>query len=128
MPTQHGDIHWSELLTRDTGKARAYFAEIAGWQVNEVPMAPDQPPYLLCEAHGRPVAGIMDMNRPEFEGMPPNWTTFIHIDDVDQACARTIEMGGHVLREPFDVAQAGRIAIISDPTGGVVGLITPNEE
>ncbi|MEL6479066.1 MAG: VOC family protein [Pseudomonadota bacterium] len=126
MATQHGDVHWSELLTRDTGAARRYFTDLCGWRIQDVPMAEDRPPYLLCEAHGRPVAGIMDMNAPEFEGMEPCWTTFLHVEDVDAACARTIELGGHVLREPFGVEMAGRIAIVTDPTGAVVGLITPN--
>lgn len=128
MATKHGDIHWSELLTRDTAKARAYFEEIAGWSIEEAPMGEGEPPYLICSANGEMVAGIMDMNGPEFEGFPSNWTTYIHTDDVDAACAKTTEMGGQVMREPFDVPMAGRIAIVSDPAGGVVGLITPNDD
>ncbi|MEM7668728.1 MAG: VOC family protein [Pseudomonadota bacterium] len=127
MSTRHGDIHWSELMTRDTAKARAYFEQTAGWTIEEMPMGDAEPPYLVCSANGQPVAGIMDMNAPEFDGIPPNWTTFIHVDDVDLACAQTTEAGGQVMRAPFDVPVAGRIAIVADPTGAVVALITPND-
>ncbi|MEM6932621.1 MAG: VOC family protein [Pseudomonadota bacterium] len=128
MSTKHGEIHWSELMTRDTAAAKAYFEKIAGWTVDEMPMGDEEPPYLVCSANGAPVAGIMDMNAPEFDGMQPNWTTFIHVDDVDKACAQTEADGGTIVRPPFDVAMAGRIAVVADPTGGIVALITPNPE
>ncbi|MEM8791226.1 MAG: VOC family protein [Pseudomonadota bacterium] len=127
MTTKHGDIHWSELVTRDTAGARAYFESIAGWSVEEVPMGDGQRPYLVCSANGHPVAGIMEMGGPDLEGMAPAWITYIHVDDVDAACAKTSELGGKVISEPFDVPMAGRIATVVDPTGAMVGLITPNQ-
>ncbi|MEM1277335.1 MAG: VOC family protein [Pseudomonadota bacterium] len=126
MATQQGDIHWSELMTRDPAGARAYFEEIVGWSVEEVPMGDGEPPYMVCSANGKPVAGIMDINAPDFDGISPHWDTYIHVDDVDAACAKTLEIGGQVIRQPFDVEMAGRIAIVADPTGSVVGLISPN--
>lgn len=67
------------------------------------------------------------MNVPDFDGLDPGWTIFLHVEDVDAACAQTIEHGGHVLREPVLVDRTGRIAIVTDPTCTVLGLITPNE-
>ena len=123
--TQHGDIAWSELLTPDPAAARAFFEDIAGWTVDEMDQGEGMPPYLVCSANGRPVAGIMDLNAPDLGGAPPGWSTYLHIDDVDAACAKTTALGGTVIRAPFDVPNAGRIAMIADPTGTVVGLMTP---
>ncbi len=46
--------------------------------------------------------------------------------DVDAACAKVRDGGGAVYAEPFDVPQVGRIAIIADPTGGAIGVYTPD--
>ncbi|WP_299791502.1 hypothetical protein [uncultured Marivita sp.] len=51
--------------------------------------------------------------------------------DVDAEVAKTEQMGGEIMRDPFDVPGIGRIAIVKDPAGAMVGLITeaaPSEE
>lgn len=126
--TQPGEIHWTELMTRDPVAAQRYFAAIVGWTTKSVSMGEDLPPYFICELQGRPVAGILDISGDENEDLDAGWTTFVHVEDVDRACARTIEMGGHVLRKPVDIAIAGRIAVVTDPTGPVIGLITPLDD
>ncbi|MGI9384778.1 MAG: hypothetical protein ACR2PO_16625 [Methyloligellaceae bacterium] len=36
------------------------------------------------------------------------------------------ELGGEVLRQPFDVPGVGHIAIIKDPQGAALGIGTPD--
>lgn len=120
----HGKIWWSELLTRDTKAARDYYAKIAGWTFETMPMGERE--YLVAHRAGAPVAGIMDMNGlPGMDEVPPHWFTYIAVEDVDAAVRQTRDQGGEVRSEPFDVAGIGRIAIVADPSGAVVGLITP---
>ena len=126
MSDQHGAIHWSELATSDVHGAKSFFQTVAGWEIAEMPM-PDGT-YYVCSASGRPVAGIMSLDMIEGDGMPPCWTTYIAVDDVDKAVGQTEAGGGTVMRAPFDVPNVGRIAIIADPAGAVVGLITPASE
>ena len=56
---------------------------------------------------------------------PHGWMAYIGVDDVDASAKKAKDLGGTVVREPFDVAGVGRICIISDPDGGVVGMMTP---
>jgi hypothetical protein len=35
------------------------------------------------------------------------------------------EAGGSVMRDPFDVPEVGRIAIVADPGGAAQGWMTP---
>ena len=42
---------------------------------------------------------------------------------MDAAVAKVAGAGGKVLQEPFDVEGVGRIAIVADPDGAVVGLM-----
>jgi hypothetical protein len=47
------------------------------------------------------------------------------VDDVDASCAKVQELGGRVLKPAFEVPGVGRIAIVRDPTGAALGIITP---
>jgi uncharacterized protein len=69
------------------------------------------------------VAGIV-AQQPEQRaaGIPPAWTSYVAVDDADATAARAAELGGTVHAPPFDVGDAGRMAILADPTGAVFAL------
>jgi predicted enzyme related to lactoylglutathione lyase len=124
--SEHGTIHWSELITGDVEAAKSFFEKVAGWQINEMSMPNGT--YNVCMAGEKPVAGIMSgemMGQPDH---PPAWMTYIAVTDVDAACSTAGKAGGEILKTPFDVPGVGRIAMIKDPAGAVVGLITPAQQ
>lgn len=124
MSERHGMIWWSELMTRDTAAARAYYEAVAGWAFETTPMEGGD--YHVASAGGRQVAGIMDMTgMPGMDGLPPHWFTYLAVDDVDKAVDQTRAAGGTIMRPPFEVPGVGRIAIVSDPTGAALGIMTP---
>jgi predicted enzyme related to lactoylglutathione lyase len=49
--------------------------------------------------------------------VPPHWEPYIAVENADAAAARAIQFGGTLLMPPFDVFDAGRMAVIKDPTG-----------
>ena len=122
--SKHGTVHWSELMTHDLEAAKAYYTDVCGWQINEMPM-PDGSTYYLGMKGETPMAGMMQMSGPQFEGVPSHWMTYLAVDDVDAAVRQTKDAGGEVLQDSFDVASVGRIAILKDPTGAAIGLMTP---
>jgi len=67
--SKHGTVHWSELMTTDLDAAKKYYIDICGWQINEMPM-PGGFTYYLGMKGETPMAGMMQMNGPEFEGVP----------------------------------------------------------
>ena len=73
------------------------------------------------------LGGIMGMAPGLPPGVPPHWTSYLAVDDVDAGVASLRKLGGHVIREPWDVPGVGRIAIVTDPQGAVLGLITPSQ-
>lgn len=125
MASTHGTVHWSELMTRDAKAARDFYAELCGWTFETFPTPEGAPPYSVAMSGGQPVGGILQMEGPDFEGNPPMWMTYIHVDDVDGACKTAESSGGKVLKPCFDIPMVGRIAMIQDASGGAVGLITP---
>ena len=69
-------------------------------------------------------AGMMDMTGVTPPGVPPHWFDYIEVDDVDHRVSLVTENGGKVLRPAFNIANVGRIAIITDATGAALGLMT----
>ena len=124
--SKHGTVHWSELMTHDLEAAKAYYISVCGWQINGIPM-PDGSTYYLGMKGETPMAGMMQMNGPQYEGIPAHWMTYLAVDDVDAAVQQTRDAGGEVLQDSFDVGGVGRIAILKDPTGAAIGFMTPED-
>lgn len=124
MPsTPHGAFHWNELITNDVEKARAFYSETIGWTSEQFPM--EEGAYWIIKAGDVPVAGIMSMMAPIPAGTPPHWFSYLAVDDIDARLQKATMAGATIMREPFDVPGVGRIAILADPTGAVVGWMTP---
>jgi uncharacterized protein len=123
---QHGHFYWNELMTRDPEGAKTFYGKALGWQFAGMPM-PDGT-YWVCKDGDSPVGGIFDMNRPEFEGIPPHWFAYIAVDAVDRRVEQAVTTGAQLLRPIFDVPGVGRIAILKDPVGAAVGWITPAQQ
>ncbi len=45
------------------------------------------------------------------------WNTYILVESVDEAASKVLDAGGRVVMDPFGVANAGRMAVITDPQG-----------
>jgi len=123
---QHGTFNWNELITGDVEKAKAFFAETVGWSYDGMPMGPEGGTYWLAMQNGKPIAGIMSLEVLP-DGVPPHWMSYLEIDDVDARLKKLKDAGGTIIKEAFEVPNVGRIAIIADPTGAVMGWITPAE-
>jgi predicted enzyme related to lactoylglutathione lyase len=126
MSDFHGVVWWSELMTRDVPAALKYYESVCGWSFDNMPM--DTGDYHIAKKGDRPMAGIMDMTGlPGLEEVPAHWFTYLAVDDLDAAVSETTAQGGAIHRPPFAVPGVGRIAIIADPTGAAVGIMTPEE-
>jgi predicted enzyme related to lactoylglutathione lyase len=53
------------------------------------------------------------------EGAPPTavWNTYIWVESADEAVAKVLGAGGRVVMDPFDIMDAGRMAVCADPEG-----------
>ena len=98
-----------------------FYGELLGWEFeNRLPAdAPGR--YFIAELRGRAVAAIGSRPdaAPAAAAAAAAWNTYIGVDSADDAAARAIEAGGSALAEPFDVADAGRMAVLADPSGAV---------
>ena len=121
---QHGHFYWNELMTRDVESAKSFYGETLGWTFDGMDMG-EEGMYWVAKDGDQPIGGIFEMNKPEFEGMPPHWFAYIAVDDIDARLEKATKAGATVQRPAFDVPGVGRIAIIADSTGAAIGWMTP---
>ncbi|MFW2383554.1 MAG: VOC family protein [Acidimicrobiales bacterium] len=110
-------ISWVDLAATDLDAACQWYGGLFGWTT----FNDGETPYSIFMMNGSPVAGVMQM-RPEMEGMPQVWSTYVTVDDADATIAKATEAGGSVVQQPFEVPGGGRIAMIADPSGAVICL------
>lgn len=116
---------WNELITPDVEKALPFYDQVLGMGSEDFAMEGpgDLPPYkVLSNAEGRQVAGACP---PPMEGLPPHWNVYFQVDDVDATATQAGELGGKVVAPPFDVPGVGRLAVLTDPQGGMFNLMQP---
>lgn len=125
MSETHGKFIWCELMTPDTKGAKDFYTKVVGWTTSEMTV-PGMPPYTIFEADGVGRAGMMVFPAElEGTGIPPNWTGYVAVDDVDQSARDFAANGGSVRRPPEDIPEIGRFAVVADPHGAVICIMTP---
>jgi predicted enzyme related to lactoylglutathione lyase len=123
----NGSFYWNELMTRDAEAAKRFYGATLGWAFE--PMQSDGPTtYWVAKSGDQQVAGILQMDGPDFEHASEGWFGYVAVKDLSTALARATSEGGAVVREPFDVPGVGRIAIVSDNAGNSIGWMTPADE
>jgi uncharacterized protein len=114
-----GDFCWIELATLDQNAAKNFYGALFGWVANDMPMGPDSF-YTIFRLQGRDSAAGYTMLADERElGIPPHWNLYIAAENADIAANRAASLGAKVLAPSFDVLDAGRMAVLEDPTGAV---------
>ena len=109
-----GALAWTELMTIDTGKARAFYTGLFGWTAESKPMGPMT--YTIFKRTGGPAGGMMQITK-EMGPMPPHWKVYFAVVDCDAMVANSVALGGKVTMPAHDVPGVGRFAILQDPQG-----------
>jgi uncharacterized protein len=117
-----GTFSWAELPTSDVDGAKRFYGELFGWDYDDQPMPGDAGAYTLAMLNGKQVAALF----PAREGMPTFWGSYVTVESADSTATRASDLGGTLMAEPFDVMEAGRMAIIQDPTGAVFSVWQPH--
>lgn len=114
---------WYELMTSDHTAAFTFYKQVFGWSVSKAPQASHE--YLIASAGPHAVGGMMTIPK-EAGGMPPCWSMYLGVADVEETCAEVTAAGGSVLRAPADIPGVGRFAVLADPDGAMFVIMKPN--
>lgn len=116
----HGDFSWVDLGTTDAGAAKKFYGDLFGWEFVDEPAGPDMT-YSMAKLGGETVCALYKMGK-EMQGIPPHWLSYVTVDDADAIVKKATANGGKVMKEPFDVMTYGRMAVLADPSGGMVAV------
>jgi len=114
-----GSFAWNELWTSDDGAALAFYEKVFGY--THEGWGPDGA-YKILKSADQPRGGLM---KSPVEGVPTMWLPYVTVDSADDTVARVKRLGGEVHKDPEDMPEVGRIAILKDPVGAVLGLLQP---
>ncbi|MGD8628510.1 MAG: VOC family protein [bacterium] len=122
----HGDLSWCELMTTDVEAAKKFYSALTGWTYQDMPMG-EGGTYTVFKAGEQAVGGMMPMVKDLPPGVPPHWTSYITVKDVDAVAAKAKEMGGGVIVPPTDIPKTGRFCVLRDPQGAFLAFIQYEE-
>ena len=112
-----GTFSWTDLATTDQDAAKAFYTAVFGWSYEDNPVG-DGVVYSMATLDGKHVAAISPQPQQQRDaGAPPMWNSYVTVQDADASAARAAELGATVHAPPFDVMDAGRMAVIQDPQG-----------
>jgi len=111
---------WVDTTQPDPDAAVAFYATLFGWDLEDRMPADGPGHYYVAQLHGRDVAAIG--SQPDPTATSAVWNTYIWVEDVDASATAVQAAGGAVLAAPFDVLDAGRMAVCADPAGAAFCL------
>ena len=112
-----GTFCWADLSTTDVDAAKAFYGTLLGWEAEDLPVD-ESTVYSMQRRDGKVVAAIAPQPPQQREaGVPPLWNSYVWVESADATAQRVEELGGTVHAPPFDVMEAGRMAVVADPQG-----------
>ena len=118
-----GSPSWADLLAHNGQAAKDFYTSLFGWTYDDHP-AGDDMVYTMYSHNGVPVCASAQAG-PGQESLPPHWSVYVTVDDLEAALERSDAAGGTTIFGPCDVLDVGRMAIIQDREGAFLRLWYP---
>jgi len=116
-----GEWIWSSLLARDPGQAAAFYQDVFGYDVFDLP-SEDGLEHVILSSD--------DFARASANALPadsahrhPHWLNFVRVVDTADAATKAVALGGRVLVEPRIDRHGGKVAVVADTAGAPIGLM-----
>jgi len=105
-------VHW-ELQAKDADKMSAFYSAMFNWEIK---------PGML-RTIGAGIGAPEDITGHIRESDTPGFVLYIQVLKLADSLAKAAELGGKVVREPFDPPGGPTLAWIDDPEGNRVVLV-----
>jgi len=120
LANEAGAFAWNELNTRDVPAAKAFYAEVFGWEPHDLDMGGMT--YTEWKVDDKTVGGMMTIPDMVPAEVPAHWLVYFGVDDTDASVSKATELGASALVPPTDIPP-GRFAVLSDPDGAIFAVI-----
>ena len=119
MPDRSGYIPgvpcWVDTNEPDPATGVDFYRGLFGWEFEDVMPSGSAGRYCIARLRGRDVAAVGSI--PEDAPPVAMWNSYIWVESADATAAKVRDAGGSVVMDPFDVMDAGRMAVFADPEG-----------
>jgi uncharacterized protein len=117
---------WVDTSHPDPQAAVAFYTGLFGWDFKDVMPPGSAGEYYIAQLQGGDVAAVGSV--PQGAAPTATWNTYIAVDSADAGAAKVREGGGSLVSEPFDVMEAGRMAVCADREGAGFRLWQAKEQ
>jgi uncharacterized protein len=121
MPERDGYVPgvpcWVDTSQPDPEAAVEFYRGLFSWEFEDVMPEGSEGKYFTARIRGGNVAAVGSI--PEGQPAEAAWNTYIWVESADETASKVRDAGGGVVMEPFDVMEAGRMAVFTDPEGAV---------
>jgi uncharacterized protein len=121
-PSPAGHFVWHDLRSLDPAKAQAFYTQLIGWNTSQQE-SPDGNMTLFKVGEDM-VADLFPTDPAQ--GPHSFWTSYLSVDDTDASVAKAQSLGGTLVAPAFDTPY-GRIAVLQDPGGAYIHIVSGNE-
>ena len=112
---------WIDLAARDATAAKAFYAEVFGWSAHD--RAANGGIFTCLRSGAADVGSLYQLQAVQIAaGVPSHWTPYFATSDLREALRRVESAGGRVVVRDFVVDGMGRIALVEDSVGALIGL------
>jgi len=116
-----GALTWNENMTRDYDAARKFYADVFGYEYEDV--GDENFTYSVLNLSGGPVGGIGEIGANLPAAVPPHWMPYFSVASTDETIERAKALGGQVLM-PAQDSPYGRMATLQGPQGERFSVIS----
>jgi len=109
-----------ELHTRDLPKAKAFYAGLFGWDLQDTPMPGGGGTYTMINVGEGTGGGMMAEDRKDAGS---HWMAYVGVDDVRAKTAQAKALGATVLQDVLAVGDFGWMSVIRDPAGATIAML-----
>jgi uncharacterized protein len=129
MPERDGYIPgvpcWVDTSQPDPDGAVDFYRGLFGWEFEDVMPPGSEGKYYIARLHGGEVAAVGSI--PEAAPPMAMWNTYVWVESADETASKVRDAGGSIMMEPFDIMNAGRMAVFTDPEGAAFCVWQANE-
>jgi predicted enzyme related to lactoylglutathione lyase len=120
-----GDFCWTELSTPNLNASKNFYQEIFSWNYADHTMPAGV--YSMMRLGEQELGGAYEItDEMKSHGIPSVWHAYVLVDDVVKMAEKAKQLGAHIICEPLEVMEMGKMAVFSDPTGAVISIWQTN--
>jgi uncharacterized protein len=106
---------WIDTSQPDPEAAVAFYTGLFGWDFEDAMPPGSAGKYFIARLRGGDVAAVGSL--PAGGSPIAVWNTYVWVESADTAASKVLDAGGRVAVDPFDVMDAGRMSVFTDPEG-----------